>query len=51
MPGKGDDGPRATGFAAFRATVDVEKMRNDPETSWLLERPALNIWYDGSGRN
>ncbi|KAH0279191.1 hypothetical protein KCU91_g1931, partial [Aureobasidium melanogenum] len=39
-----DDGPRATGFAAYRATVDVDKMRDDPETSWLLARPALNIW-------
>lgn len=33
-----------TGFAAYRATVDVEHMKQDPETAWLLERPALNIW-------
>ncbi|KAJ6003447.1 hypothetical protein N7451_005994 [Penicillium sp. IBT 35674x] len=37
---------RKPGFAAYRATVDVERMRNDPEVSWILERPALNIWYD-----
>lgn len=34
-----------TGFAAYRATVDVAKMKADPEISWLLERPSLNIWY------
>ncbi|KAJ6024340.1 hypothetical protein N7540_005137 [Penicillium herquei] len=33
-----------TGFAAYRATVDVSLMKQDPETAWLLERPALNIW-------
>ncbi|KAJ5403239.1 hypothetical protein N7509_003110 [Penicillium cosmopolitanum] len=33
-----------TGFAAYRATVDVAKMKADPEISWLLERPSLNIW-------
>lgn len=36
--------PIRTGFAAYRATVDVEKMRDDPDTAWLLEKPALNIW-------
>ncbi|OOQ86279.1 salicylate hydroxylase [Penicillium brasilianum] len=33
-----------TGFAAYRATVDVAKMKADPEISWLLDRPNLNIW-------
>ncbi|CAG8891135.1 unnamed protein product [Penicillium egyptiacum] len=33
-----------TGFAAYRATVDVERIKEDPELSWLLEKPALNIW-------
>lgn len=37
---------RRPGFAAYRATVDVERIRKDPEVSWILERPALNIWYD-----
>ncbi|KAL4896202.1 hypothetical protein BDV59DRAFT_210798 [Aspergillus ambiguus] len=32
------------GFAAYRATVDVEKMKSDPDMSWLLEKPSLNIW-------
>jgi salicylate hydroxylase len=33
-----------TGFAAYRATVDVELMKGDPELSWLLDRPGLNLW-------
>ncbi|PLB39666.1 FAD/NAD(P)-binding domain-containing protein [Aspergillus candidus] len=32
------------GFAAYRATVDVNLMKDDPDTAWLLEKPALNIW-------
>lgn len=36
--------PRLTGFAAYRATVDVEKIKKDSDISWLLEKPALNIW-------
>jgi salicylate hydroxylase len=40
-----DVAPQATGFAAYRATVKVEKMKSDPEVSWLLEKPGLNIWY------
>ncbi|KAL1595337.1 hypothetical protein SLS60_010028 [Paraconiothyrium brasiliense] len=36
--------PIFDGFAAYRATVDVKKMRNDPDIAWILERPALNIW-------
>ncbi len=41
----GVDAPaKPTGFAAYRATVDVEKMRGDREVSWLLEKPSLNIW-------
>ncbi|KAJ5654888.1 hypothetical protein N7490_001891 [Penicillium lividum] len=39
---------RKPGFAAYRATVDVERMRNDPEVSWILARPALNIWIGDS---
>lgn len=43
----GSDQPQfeRTGFAAYRATVDVAKMKADPEISWLLDRPNLNIWY------
>jgi salicylate hydroxylase len=32
------------GFAAYRATVDVDCMRSDPELSWILKKPSLNIW-------
>lgn len=39
-----DKPPQQTGFAAYRATVDVEKMKTDPDISWLLEKPSLNIW-------
>lgn len=37
--------PQHTGFAAYRATVDVQKIASDPDISWLLEKPSLNIWY------
>jgi salicylate hydroxylase len=42
----GSDHPsfERTGFAAYRATVDVAKMKADSEISWLLDRPNLNIW-------
>lgn len=33
------------GFAAYRATVDVSLLRQDPDTAWLLDKPALNIWF------
>ncbi|KAF2501401.1 FAD/NAD(P)-binding domain-containing protein [Lophium mytilinum] len=36
--------PTATGFAVYRATVDVEKIKADPELAWILEKPSLNIW-------
>ncbi|RFU34075.1 hypothetical protein B7463_g2329, partial [Scytalidium lignicola] len=39
-----DISPKITGFAAYRSTVDVEKMNKDPDVSWLLEKPSLNIW-------
>jgi salicylate hydroxylase len=42
--GPKDKSPQHTGFAAYRATVAAEKMKSDPETAWLLEKPALNIW-------
>jgi hypothetical protein len=41
----GTDKPATmTGFAAYRSTVDVNRMKEDPEIAWLLERPSLNIW-------
>ena len=44
IDGRHDGGPINTGFAAYRAMVDVSKMREDPETSSLLDSPAQNIW-------
>ncbi|KAL0766773.1 hypothetical protein CaCOL14_010344 [Colletotrichum acutatum] len=33
-----------TGFAVYRATVDVSKMRRIPEIAWILEKPGLHVW-------
>ena len=33
-----------TGFAAYRATVDTSCLQDDPDTSWLLDKPELNLW-------
>lgn len=44
-----DNGPekpvKHLGFAAYRATVDVSLLKQDPDMAWLLEKPALNIWF------
>lgn len=37
--------PKPTGFAVYRATVDVEKMKPFPELAWILEKHNLNLWY------
>lgn len=37
-------GATFTGFAAYRATVDTDKMKADPSISWILETPNLNVW-------
>ena len=42
--GSTDLPPEMTGFAAYRATVEAAKIKDDPEISWLLEKPSLNIW-------
>lgn len=39
-----DKPPRMTGFAAYRATIDVEDMKRDPDTAALLRNPSLNLW-------
>ncbi|KAH6999196.1 hypothetical protein BKA56DRAFT_685174 [Ilyonectria sp. MPI-CAGE-AT-0026] len=39
-----------TGFAAYRAVVDTDQMKADPDTCWLLEKPGINIWI-GEGRH
>lgn len=36
--------PRMTGFAAYRATIDVEDLKRDSDTAKLLTNPALNLW-------
>lgn len=41
----GRGAPKYTGYAVYRATVDVEKMRDSPEISWVLEQPNLNLWF------
>lgn len=40
-----DQPPQEAGFAAYRALVDVESMKQDPDVSWLLEIPGQNLWY------
>ncbi|KAH8700322.1 hypothetical protein BGW36DRAFT_415423 [Talaromyces proteolyticus] len=45
-----DKVPQKTGFAAYRSTVKVERMQQDPELDSLLTEPALNIWV-GDGRH
>ncbi|KAF6805725.1 salicylate hydroxylase [Colletotrichum sojae] len=44
VPSGHGHGPKYTGFAVYRATVDVNKMRRIPEISWLLEKPGLHVW-------
>lgn len=46
IPGLRDIRPQMTPFAAYRATVDVQRMRSDPDTAWLVAEgePALNLW-------
>ncbi|KIW23274.1 uncharacterized protein PV07_11485 [Cladophialophora immunda] len=39
-----DQPPLRTGFAAYRATVDVEEMKAHPELVELLAKPGLNLW-------
>lgn len=36
--------PQRTGFAAYRAVVDIERMCADPEVLHLLNRPSFNLW-------
>jgi salicylate hydroxylase len=44
MLGDKDQPPALQGFAAYRATVDAEKMRQDPDIAWLVEKPSQNCW-------
>lgn len=37
--------PLPTGFAVYRAVVDTNLMKADPDTAWLLKEPNINIWF------
>jgi salicylate hydroxylase len=52
IPGLQNIHPQTTPFAAYRATVSVERMRRDPDTAWLVKpgEPSLNLWI-GEGRH
>ncbi|XP_014551814.1 hypothetical protein COCVIDRAFT_19972 [Bipolaris victoriae FI3] len=36
--------PDFHGFAAYRATVPIARMKEDPDIASMLDKPALNIW-------
>ncbi|KAK1960806.1 FAD binding domain-containing protein [Colletotrichum sublineola] len=36
--------PIYTGFAVYRATLDVSKMRKIPEIAWILDKPGVHLW-------
>ncbi|QKX60295.1 uncharacterized protein TRUGW13939_07438 [Talaromyces rugulosus] len=38
-----------SGLAAYRTIVDVNRMRDDPEVSWVLDRPSMNVWVGDAG--
>ncbi|KAF2436269.1 FAD/NAD(P)-binding domain-containing protein [Tothia fuscella] len=42
--GEMDRPPTLAGFAAYRATVSAERMKADPDTAWLVEKPSQNCW-------
>lgn len=44
MLGGIDQAPKRTGFAAYRATVDVEKMKAYADTAEVCAKPVLNLW-------
>ncbi|KAH3906954.1 hypothetical protein HBH56_194150 [Parastagonospora nodorum] len=36
--------PVYNGLAAYRGTIDANRMRQDPDLAWMLEKPDLNLW-------
>jgi salicylate hydroxylase len=40
-----DQPPQEAGFAAYRAMVNTDRMKSDPELSWLVDNPCQNLWY------
>jgi salicylate hydroxylase len=45
VQGGADHPPQRTGFAAYRAVVDIDRMLCDPDIAWLLEKPSFNLCY------
>lgn len=43
--GGADIPPQRTGLAVYRAVVELERMRWDPDVAWMLEKPAFNLWW------
>lgn len=41
--------PHITGFASYRAEINMERMKEDPELAELLERSSLNLWLVSIG--
>ncbi|KAF9735030.1 hypothetical protein PMIN06_000802 [Paraphaeosphaeria minitans] len=39
-----DQPPQQCGYAAYRAMVDTDVIKADPEISWLLDVPGQNLW-------
>ncbi|GME35624.1 3-hydroxybenzoate 6-hydroxylase 1 [Neofusicoccum parvum] len=39
-----DQPPVLTGLAAYRATIPAEKIKEDPDTAWMLDRYIQNGW-------
>ncbi|KAJ5198680.1 uncharacterized protein N7498_007797 [Penicillium cinerascens] len=44
VQGGTDHPPQRTGFAAYRAVVDIDRLQGDPDIAWLLEKPSFNLW-------
>ncbi|KAL6250173.1 hypothetical protein RBB50_002474 [Rhinocladiella similis] len=42
--GHADQSLRSHGVAAYRATVSVDDIKNNPKTAWILESQSLNLW-------
>lgn len=45
VQGGADRRPQRTGFAAYRAVLDIDRLQGDPDIAWLLEKPSFNLWY------
>lgn len=36
--------PRRVGTAAYRLIVEVEDLKADPTTAWIVSSPNLDLW-------